>query len=219
LLPYLGEHVPGPGPVSGRHGHQRLLLLRGVVAVGGAGAGLDPDLAQLKAQPRARQLLLALLLLRSLLLVGADSGHVRERHGGVELLLDVGAPAAALPVPVAVVRHDGALASVDWKVVGAEAKQQQLTSLPFRSLRRCGANEKKTREGTSTTARGPARLNKYLASPGSAGWEEGGASISPLGTRHVAAEPGSPPRSSRTGTRGGAARRDHQAGRWVARAR
>lgn len=40
-----------------------------------------------------------------LLLAGrADPGHVGERHGGVELDVDGDAP-AALPLPVAVVRH------------------------------------------------------------------------------------------------------------------
>jgi hypothetical protein len=35
-----------------------------------------------------------------------DPGHVGERHGGVELDVDGDAP-AALPLPVAIVRHGG----------------------------------------------------------------------------------------------------------------
>jgi hypothetical protein len=47
---------------------------------------------------------------RRLLLPGRrDPGHVGERHGGVELDVDGDAP-AALPLPVAIVRH-GARAS------------------------------------------------------------------------------------------------------------
>jgi len=48
---------------------------------------------------------------RRLLLAGpSDPGHVGERHGGVELDVDGDAP-AALPLPVAIVRH-GARAGV-----------------------------------------------------------------------------------------------------------
>lgn len=38
---------------------------------------------------------------------GRGAGHVRERHGGVELDVDADATAAALPLPVAaaVIRH------------------------------------------------------------------------------------------------------------------
>lgn len=59
---YLGERVPGPWPVAGRRGG---LVVRWVPAgAGAAGARgrLDAHLPQLQAQPRARQLLLVLLV-------------------------------------------------------------------------------------------------------------------------------------------------------------
>lgn len=67
---YLGERVPGPGAVPRRrrlgHGVRLMLCRRLGVRVAGAGAagaggrGLDADLAELKAQPRARQIVLSL---------------------------------------------------------------------------------------------------------------------------------------------------------------
>jgi hypothetical protein len=110
------------------------LLLVGAAGAGAWRGGLDADLAQLKAEPRAGQLLVLALLLgcghretvvsytsrqaklgrpaRNLgsVLVGADSGHVRERHGRVELVAVDAPPAASLPLPVAAVlrRHGGA---------------------------------------------------------------------------------------------------------------